>query len=84
MEQELDWLEKLGIFEKMGFSEWAIPIVYACIVKHDGYARICGYYKVTVNKAAKIDAYPLPRIEDLFVLLNGGMRFMTLDLAHAC
>ena len=81
MEQELDRLEKLGIIEKMEFAEWAAPIVP--VVKRDGSVRICGDYKVTVNRAAKVDAYPLPRIEDLFASLNGGTRFTKLDLAHA-
>ena len=81
VEQELDRLEKLGIIEKMEFAEWAAPIVP--VVKRDGSVRICGDYKVSVNRAAKVDAYPLPRIEDLFASLNGGTRFTKLDLAHA-
>ena len=42
-----------------------------------------GDYKVTINRAAKPDTYPLPRIEDLFTSLNGGKTFSKLDLAHA-
>ena len=45
--------------------------------------RVCGDYKVTVNRAAKLDTYPLPRIDDLFASLAGGMAFTKLDLAHA-
>ena len=45
--------------------------------------RICGDYKLTVNQAAKTDTYPLPRIEDLFASLSGGLTFSKLDLAHA-
>ena len=45
--------------------------------------RVCGDYKVTVNRAAKLDTYPLPRIDDLFASLAGGTTFMKLDLAHA-
>ena len=45
--------------------------------------RICGGYKLTVNKAAKPDTYPFPRIEDLFASLAGGQTFSKLDLAHA-
>ena len=33
--------------------------------------RICGYYRVTVNQAIKVDSYPLPRVEDLFSALAG-------------
>ena len=45
--------------------------------------RICSDYKVTVNRVAKVDTYPLPRIEDLFASLAGGKLFSKLDLAHA-
>ena len=40
-------------------------------------------YKLTVNSAAKLDKYPLPRIEDLFASLAGGTTFSKVDLAHA-
>lgn len=42
-----------------------------------------GNYKVTVNKRAKLDHYPIPRIEDLFASLSGGKEFSKLDLSHA-
>ena len=38
---------------------------------------------MTVNTAAKIDRYPIPRIEDLFVKVNGGEKFLKLDLSQA-
>ena len=53
------------------------------VLKKDGGIRICGDYKLTVNRAAKVDTYPLPRIEDLFTSLAGGKTFSKLDLAHA-
>ena len=81
VEQELDRLERDGIITPVEFSEWAAPIVP--VVKTDGSIRICGDYKVTVNQAAKVDTYPLPRVEELFASLAGGKKFTTLDLAHA-
>ena len=81
VEQELDRLEKSGIIEKMQFSSWAAPIVP--VLKRDGSVRICGDYRATVNQAAKLDTYPLPRIEDLFASLTGGKTFSKLDLSHA-
>ena len=81
VDQELSRLEAEGIIERVGFAEWAAPIVP--VVKKDGSVRICGDYKVTVNSAARLDTYPLPRIEDLFVSLSGGKSFTKLDLAHA-
>ncbi len=35
---------------------------------------------VKMNQACKLDAYPLPKIEDLFASLSGGKHFTKLDL----
>ena len=56
------------------------------VLKSDGQSvRICGDYKVTINREAKLDihVYPLPRIEDLFANLSGGQFFSKLDLNSA-
>lgn len=81
VERELDRLQEVGVIEPVEFAEWAAPIVP--VVKRDGSIRICGDFKVTVNKIAKVDTYPLPRIEDLFASLSGGKLFSKIDLAHA-
>ena len=81
VEQELARLQQQGIIEPVPFSDWATPIVP--VVKRDGSVRICGDYKVTVNQVAKLDKYPIPRIEDLFASLSGGQKFSKLDLSHA-
>ena len=81
VERALESLESEGIIERVDFSEWAAPIVP--VVKRDGTIRICGDYKLTVNQAACVDAYPLPRVDDLFASLAGGTSFTKLDLAHA-
>ena len=31
-------------------------------------------YKVTVNRVSKLDNYPIPKTEGLFVVLGGGVR----------
>ena len=69
------------MIEPVQFSDWAAPIVP--VLKQDGSMRICGDYKITVNRAAKTDPFPLPRINDLFASLAGGKTFSKLDLAHA-
>ena len=69
------------MIEPVQFSDWAAPIVP--VLKRDGSVRACGDYKVTVNQAARLDTYPLPRIDDLFASLSGGKTFTKLDLAHA-
>ena len=81
VDQELERLEQAGVIEPIQFADWAAPIVP--VMKRDGSVRICGDYKVTVNQAAKVDSYPLPRIDDLFASLTGGKKFSKLDLAHA-
>ena len=53
------------------------------VVKRDGAIRICGDFKVTVNKVAKRDMYPLPKVEDLLSTLAGGKSFSKLYLSHA-
>ena len=53
------------------------------VVKKDGSVRICGDYRLTVNRAAKPDTYSLPRVDDIFASLSGGKTFSKLDLANA-
>ena len=69
------------IIEPVRHSQWAAPVVP--VVKTDGSIRLCGDYRTTVNRAAKLDPYPLPRIKDLFASLTGGQVFSKLDLSHA-
>ena len=36
-----------------------------------------------MNKASRLDTYPLPRIDDLYASLAGGQSFTKLDLKNA-
>ena len=81
IEQDLERLERLGVIEKVNFSEWAAPIVP--VLKADGSVRICEDYKVTVNPVLQVDQFPMPKPEDLFSTLAGGKIFSKLDLTHA-
>ena len=81
IEKDLKRLENLGVVEKINYSVWAAPIVAA--PKADGGIRICGDYKVTINPVLQVDQYPVPRVEDLFIILAGGQKFSKLDLSHA-
>ena len=74
-------LEANGVIKPVQFSQWAAPIVP--VVKPDGSVRICGDYKVTLSCAAKIDTYPLPKIDDLFASLSGGKLFSKMDFASS-
>ena len=49
----------------------------------DGSVRIYGDYKVTANVAMKVDTHPIPRIEELFTAMSGGVSFTKLNLSHA-
>ena len=82
VEEELERLVRQGILELVEFAEWAAPIVP--VVKSDkSSVRICGDFKLTINKASKLDQYPTPRIEDLFATLNGEKTFTKLDMRQA-
>ena len=75
---------KQGILEPVEFAEWAAPI--APVVKSDKFSvHICGDFKLTVNKASKLDQYPIPRIEDLallFVVTHALELCWTIPWAH--
>ena len=82
IDSELNRLEAEGVLKQIQFADWAAPIVP--ILKSDKKSvRICGDFKQTVNRAAKVDAYPIPKIEDLFAKLAGGKLFSKLDLSQA-
>ena len=81
VEKELDRLQEPGVIRPVQFSDWAAQIV--AIVKANGSICICGDYKVTVNAVSKLDNYPLPRVDDLFIAMSGGKVLLKLDLTHA-
>ena len=78
IQAELSRLENSGVIEKVQFSDWATPIVP--ILKKDNTIRICGDYKVTVNKIINQDEHPIPKLEDLTAKLAGGVKFSSIDL----
>lgn len=81
VEADLDRKERQGILEKIETSEWAAPIVP--VPKPDNKVRVCGDYKVTINPYLDINQYPLPKAEELFAALNGGVHFTKFDLSEA-
>ena len=74
-------MQELGVITPVQHSEWAAPIVP--IMKRDSSIRLCGDYKVTVNRVLTPDYYPLPLIKDIFAALQGGKLFSKLDLSQA-
>lgn len=81
VDRELDDMLRSGVIEPVETSEWATPLVP--VRKADGGLRICADYKVTLNPALMIDRYPLPKIDDLLVGLNGARIFSKIDLSQA-
>ena len=81
MEDELDRITSQWYKSPVTFSKWAAPIIP--VMKSDGKKRICGDFKMTINQSSRVDKYPLPKADDLFVSLSGGRKFSKLDLAHA-
>ncbi|XP_063391394.1 uncharacterized protein K02A2.6-like [Cydia fagiglandana] len=81
VERALDQLQRDGIITPVETSDWATPIVP--VIKRDGGIRICGDYKLTLNRCLEVDRFPLPRVEDLLVKLHGGETFSKIDLSQA-
>ena len=74
-------LEREEIVERVDSSDWACPIVP--IVKTNGKIRICGDYRVTVNTVTKTNQYHIPRIYDIYSMLNGGKVFSKIYCSNA-
>ena len=60
--EELKRLERIGVLEKVEFSDWATPIVP--VRKPDGTVRICSDYKVTANPARTCLSTPCLRLKN--------------------
>ena len=69
-EEDLQRLKQDEVTEPVEYSDWAEPIIP--VLKPNGQVCICGDYKVTVNKASKLDQDPVPTLEDLITRLGKG------------
>ena len=58
-------------------SPYGAPILF--VTKKEGTLRMCTDYRA-LNKITKKNAYPLPRIDDLFDRLHGANFFAKIDL----
>ena len=77
--KDLEEMEK-GIIEPSD-SDWAAPIVV--VKKKDGTLHLCVDYR-RLNALSKVDAYPMPRMDDLIDQLGKAKYVTTLDLTHGC
>ena len=78
---EIDRFIALGVFKPISHAKWAAPLVL--ILKADKKSiRLCGDYRVTINKAVNADQFPLLKTEDIFSKL-AEKNFAKLDLLEA-
>lgn len=61
---------------KPATSAWSFPVAIA--TKKDGGPWFCVDYRV-LNSRMKADRFPLPKIQEIFDALAGGVFFTTLD-----
>ena len=80
-EEELVRLVSQGVVKKVEWSDWASPIVG--VPKKDGSIRICGDFKVSINRVLLDNPYPLLDTENVFATLGGGTLFSKIDLLNA-
>ncbi|CAI5452725.1 unnamed protein product [Caenorhabditis angaria] len=78
---EIERLLKLGVIKKVSYAKWAAPVVY--VKKSNGATRLCADFKTGLNAVLAPNEHPLPRPQDIFAKLNGGVIFSTIDLADA-
>nr|GFC32305.1 putative reverse transcriptase domain-containing protein [Tanacetum cinerariifolium] len=76
LSEQLKELSDKG-FTRHSSSPWGAPVLF--VKKKDGSFRMCIDYR-ELNKLTVKNRYPLPRIDDLFVQLQGSSVYSKLDL----
>ena len=76
--EELRQMERERIIERSS-SEWAAPIVL--VKKKDATLRMCVDYRC-LNNVSEMDAYSMPRIDDLIDRVGKAKFITTLDLSR--
>jgi hypothetical protein len=74
---ELDRLVKIGVLKRKNNSEWAAPTFI--IPKKDGTVRFISDFR-ELNKRIKRKPFPIPKIQDLLLKLEGFQYCTSLDL----
>lgn len=82
VDTELRRLEAGGIIQKVDIApKGTTPIVP--VVKPNESVRICGDFKVSVNRNIDPQQYPMPRTDELLQAMAHGNRFSKIDLSDA-
>lgn len=76
LDEEISKLLESGKIEPSS-SPWASPVVM--VPKRGGTYRMCIDYR-KLNSVTKIDAYPMPSVDDILQSLHGAQVFSSLDL----
>ena len=77
LRKEVDQLCELGVLKKVNRSEWAAPTFI--IPKKDGTVRFISDFR-ELNKRIKRKPYPIPKIQDMLLNLDGFQHATSLDL----
>jgi hypothetical protein len=77
LRHEVERLCKIGVLKKVNRSEWAAPTFI--IPKKDGSVRFISDFR-ELNKRIKRKPYPIPKIQDLLLKLEGFQYATSLDL----
>ena len=75
--REIERLCKLGVLRKVNHSEWGAPSFI--IPKKNGTVRFLSDFR-ELNKALKRFPYPMPKIQDMLMKLEGFQYASSLDL----
>ncbi|KAL5486579.1 hypothetical protein EMCRGX_G019081, partial [Ephydatia muelleri] len=78
VQQEISEMLEGGVIE-LSASEWCSPMVI--VQKKDGALRICVDYR-KLNSVSQVDAYPMPRIDDILGHLGKSQYISTMDLTR--
>ena len=78
VKEELDEMLENGIIEP-STSEWSAPIVL--VRKKDKSLRLCVDYR-RLNQVSQMDAYPMPRVDELIDRVGKARFISTLDLTR--
>jgi len=81
VEAHLKELESEGTISKVGSNSWASPIVIA--TKSNGQLRICGDYRIGVNKHLHQRATTTKEIDAILAGIKGSRFFSKVDLKNA-
>ena len=77
LRNEVDRLVKIGVLKKVNHSQWGAPCF--AIPKKDGTIRFISDFR-ELNKRVKRTPFPLPKIQDMLLKMEGFQYATSLDL----